>query len=395
MKKPLVLIASAAFVAGAYIWSFGVPASVSPFIGAETETPAASNTRPAGRRGGGATSVVLTPLTLMPYEDTLHAVGSAKALQSATVTSDVSGKITALNLTPNTQVSQGDSLVQLDDRVERLNLEKAEGELVQARDAVSRYERLRATGNATVSDVVISDARLAQQLAEVNVGLAQLALDDRTVLAPISGTLGLSDLNVGDTLGAGMAIVTIDNADALIVDFELPERSIALLAKGREVLLGTPSLTGRVFNGHITSFDSRIDPTTRSVSVEARVENADGDLWPGMTFSVRLIDQTAPMAALPSTAVTWSRDGARIWVAQDGTAVQQPITIVHRRNDLVWLDVDVPAGTMVVTEGAQKMRAGAKIMDVDDHAAEEQVPQAERVNAPARPSGTPSSEQPT
>ena len=390
MKKILTALVAIAIIAGAYFWSFGVPDALSITATSDTAAPQAPGGQggqggPRRGGGGGATTVVLTPLELHPYEDVFRAVGSSEAVSSAIVSADVSGRIVAVNLAANTEVTQGDILVELDARAATLTLQIAENELVQASDTVTRYERLQQTGNSTVSGVASAEAGLALRLAEANVELAQLELDDRTVRANISGTLGLSDVNVGDTISAGSAIVTIDNSSALTVEFELPERSIGLLSVGREVLLNTPSFVGRVFSGQIASFDSRIDSVTRSVTVKARVENPDALLWPGMTFSVRVLNESAPLAMLPSTALTWSRDGSSIWMDRDGAAAAVPVTILYRRDEQVWLDVDIPIGTMVVTEGAQKLREGAAITDANAAPRRPRTPAADgpQVRTPA------------
>ncbi|WP_417242886.1 efflux RND transporter periplasmic adaptor subunit [Celeribacter sp.] len=365
MKKLLYVTASLAILAGAYVWSFGVPGG--PLAGADGQVPFAQGAGGSGGPGGpggpgsGATSVVSTPLDRQPFEDTFRAIGNSEAINSATVTSDVSGRIVEVNLAPNARVAQGDVLVQLDARAATLSLETAQSELEQARATVTRYERLQQSGNSTVTDVTISEARLTQRLAEANVAQAELALEDLTIRAPISGKVGLSDVNVGDFLTANTPIATIDNASALLVEFELPERSVGILALGREVILETPSLTGRNFLGKIASFDSRIDDVTRSVTVKAQVENPDDVLWPGMTFTARINNVSDPLLVVPTTAITWSRDGASIWFEDDGKAQSISVTILHRRDEYVWLDVDLPVGTMIITEGAHKLRAGTEI----------------------------------
>jgi len=371
MRKVVTLFVSVLIVAGAYFITFGIPASV--WVSSETQTDGGTQTGTAtvgsprtgpsgGPRGNRATTVVLTQLEMQPYEDILRAVGSADALRSASVVSNVSGEVIETKLSANQNVSAGDVLVQLEARTETFNLEIAQAELEQARDKVLRYERLGATGNSAITDVALSEARVAQRLAEANLGLAQSALDDRTIRAPIAGKLGLSDVEVGDTLSVGSAIVTIDDAEALLVVFELPERSVGLLAKGQTVLTSTPTYTGQVFQGEIVSFDSRIDSVTRSVTVHARIDNSDGRLWPGMTFAVRIVQESDPLAVLPSTAITWSRSGSSIWVENDGTAKQVAAAILFRRDDQVWIEADIAPGAMVVTEGAQKLRAGASIV---------------------------------
>ena len=338
MKKLLSLIASLAIVAGAYVWSFGVPDGLPSGTSGDTPMTQAQPSAggpggPGGPRGGGATTVVLTSLDMQPFEDSFRAIGSSEAVQSATVTADVSGRIVAVNMTPNADVAQGDVLVQLDARAATLSLQIAQSEMEQATATVERYESLQTSGAVTA--VTFSESKLTQRLAEAAVAQAELALEDLTIRAPISGRIGLSDVNVGDYLTANTPIATIDNSSALLVEFELPERSISFLTAGHEVTLETPSLTGRFFEGEITSFDSRIDAVTRSVTVQARVENADETLWPGMTFTARLSDLSAPLPVVPTTAITWSRDGASIWFEDQGKAQSTPVTILHRRHESV------------------------------------------------------------
>jgi RND family efflux transporter MFP subunit len=302
-------------------------------------------------------------LEQVPYEDSLRAIGSATAMRSVDVVSEGAGKVTAVFLPANGRVEEGDVLLELDDRVEALNVVAAQAALDQATETVTRYERLRSGGSSTVTDVTLSDARLAQRLAEAELGLAQIALEDLTIRAPISGRLGLSDIDVGDVISANSVITTIDETDALLVEFELPERAIAMLDRESTILASTPALRGKVFEGEITSYDSRIDSVTRSITVRAQIDNADEQLWPGMTFSVRLLHESDPLPMVPSTAITWSRAGSSIWVNDTGKAKSVPVTILYRVDQQVWIQADLPEGAMIVSEGAQKLREGAAIVD--------------------------------
>lgn len=399
MRLLPTLVLSISILAGAYVASFGLPASVSAMVGSTAETtPAAKDgAAPAGAppapeggrppRGGGqgrgaaVTTVVTTALELLPYESVLNAIGTASALRSVNVVSDASGHVTEANLAANRKVAAGEVLLRFDARTQTLNLEIAQAELDQATETVQRYQRLRTSGSATVTDVTLSEAVVKQRLAEAAVGLAKIALDDRTIRAPIAGRLGQSDINVGDALSVNSAITSIDQSEALLIEFELPERSIGMLATAKDVLASTSTFAGRVFTGQIVSFDSRVDAVTRSVSVKAQIDNSEGKLWPGMTFAVRLSQQSAPMPALPSTAITWTRAGSSIWIDKDGTAEQVPVTILFRQDETVWIEADLDAGTMVVTEGAQKLRAGAKITTA-----------GEAGNRQGKPNGKPATE---
>ena len=364
LKNLSYAVISLVIIAGAYGIAFGVPHEVAQLWGgsATSTVDAPQDARPRQRGGQGrATTVVLTPLEAREYTLILRTVGSAVSLRQTEVTATDSGEVVETALAANTMVQKGDVLLRLDDRAERLALEIAEANRDQAKATVTRYEGLRSNGTSVVTDVALSDARVALRLAEANVGLAQVALDDRTILAPISGRLGLSDVSVGDRLSSGDAIVTVDDTTSLLATFEVPERSIGLLAEGKPVLVSTPTYAGRIFEGKITAFDSRLDSVTRSATVQAEIANPEELLLAGMTFAIRMTEETDPLPVVPATAITWDRTGAGIWVATEGSTRRIPVAIRYREGDQVWVETDAPLGAQIVAEGAAKLREGAQV----------------------------------
>lgn len=374
LKRFVVVLLSLAVLVGAYTFAFGVPAQVAQLWGgAPAEESAAAAPRggapgggPGGARGQGrTTTVVLAPLEERTYTLVLRTVGSAVSLRRSEVVATEAGEVVEAALQANKRVEKGDVLLRLDNRTERLALEIAEATRDQAQATVTRYQGLHQNGSAVVTDVALSEAEVALRLAEANVGLAEVALDNRTVLAPISGRLGLSDVHVGDRLSNGDAVVTIDDTTTLLATFEVSERSIGLLSEGKLVLISTPTYAGRVFEGRVTAFDSRLDSVTRSATVEAEIDNSEGLLLSGMTFAIRMTEETAPLPVVPATAITWDRAGAGIWVAENGRTTRVPVTIRYRDGDQVWIETDAPVGAQIVTEGAAKLREGAQVTTAD------------------------------
>ena len=363
MKKPIVWTLSLGVLVGAYGIAFGVPEQITQFWASPpTEDTAAPRGGDRGARGqSSATTVVLAPLEARSYTLVLRTIGSAVSLYSADVIAAEAGEVVEIALEANALVEKGDTLLRLDDRTEQLALESARAHRDQAQDTVTRYKGLQKNSNAVVTDVALAEAEVELRLAEADVGLAEIALENRTIVAPISGRLGLSDINVGDWLSAGEAIVSVDDSTTLLATFEVPERSIGLLAKGKPVLVTTPTYTGRLFEGTITAFDSRLDSVTRSATVQAEIDNSEGDLLAGMTLVIRLSNETDPLPMVPSTAITWDRSGAGMWVSEEGQARRVPVTILYRNGDRVWIEADVAVGAQIVTEGASKLREGAQV----------------------------------
>ncbi|MEP5761266.1 MAG: efflux RND transporter periplasmic adaptor subunit [Litoreibacter sp.] len=363
MRQQSILLTSGCILCAAYYFSFGVPETIKQAIGLEGLQPVEQQPDRGGRpeRGAQETTVVMQPLSARHYNLVLSTIGTATSLHSVDVVSNVAGEITDVLITANNVVEAGDVLLQLDSRAEQLALNAAAVEHQQAQDLFDRYKTLRDSGNSTITDIIFVETEVALNLAQINVDVAQNALDERTIAATIDGMLGLSELHVGDYLSVGDAVVTIDDSSAIVAEFEVPERSIALLEAGKSVQIGTPTYAGRVFDGTITAFDPTLDPTSRSATVRAQIDNPDGALIAGMTLSVRIIEQTEPLPVVPATAITWNRDGAKIWVVEGGVASPHPVAIRYRNGTRVWVETNVPLGAIIVTEGAAKLRAGTAV----------------------------------
>lgn len=361
-----------AVLGATYFYTFGIPTWVPINFGTSNEEVASApsagggNPRRGGRRrGGGLTVVTLGEVEQASFNDTLRAIGTGEAINSVDVISDVSGQIQAIDLTANAKVKAGDVLLTLDNRTETINLQIVEGSLQQAQAQIDRYEQLSAGDSAIVTAVTVADARTALLQAQLQVDLARNALEERTIRAPIDGVLGLSKLNAGANLADGASIVTIDDIHQLLVEFELPERALGLLSTEKEVLLSTPVFVGKVFKGEIFAYDNRIDSTTRTITVQARIDNNEGLLLPGMSFGVRLINESEPGAVVPTNAITWTRNGSQIWIIEDDVAKSVPVSIVMRQQDRVWIDAKLDAGTIIVIDGTQKLRDGIKVQDAN------------------------------
>ncbi|WP_263764008.1 efflux RND transporter periplasmic adaptor subunit [Lentibacter sp. XHP0401] len=363
MKNFIVVIVSLGVLAGAYVFAFGIPDQISQVLGAPApeETSAQNGGQAGPTRPRQATTVVLSTLEERTYNLVLRSVGSAVSLRRAEVVTTEAGEVVEAALRANALVNRGEVIVRLDDRTQRLSLEIAQAERDQAQATVTRFEGLQKNGSSVVTNVALAEAQVALRLAQANVGLAEVALDKRAIIAPFTGRLGLSDVNIGDQLTSGQTIVTLDDSTTLLAEFEVPERSIGLLAVGKPVFVATPTFAGRVFEGKVSAFDSRLDSVTRSATVQAEIDNSDGLLVSGMTFIVRMSEVTDPLPVVPSTAIIWDRSGAGIWVSEEGRVTRVPVTIRYRDGDQVWIEIDAPIGAQFVSEGASKLRDGAVV----------------------------------
>jgi RND family efflux transporter MFP subunit len=261
-------------------------------------------------------------------------------------------------------VEAGAALLRLEDDEERVADDKARVEL---RHAEATLERSRALADSkTISDAALLEAQTAAELAAIEVRSAEIALQRRTVRAPFAGITGLTDISVGDLVTPTTAITRLDDLSTVRVGFEVPERWAGRIEPGHPITATAPGLVGSEFSGSITGIDNRIDETTRTLRLEAELANEGRVLKAGMAITVTLGFETNRELAVPSLAVQWDRAGSFVWKVVEGAARRADVAIVRRESGIVVVRGEVEAGEEVVVEGVQRLREGAKVVEVDD-----------------------------
>ena len=188
-------------------------------------------------------------------------------------------------------------------------------------------------------------------------------LSDRVITAPFDGILGLRRVSPGSLVTPGTAIATLDDISVIKLDFSVPERYLAVLSKGQDIAARSETYPDREFAGKVASVDSRVDPVTRSVAVRAEVPNLERLLRPGMLLSVRLYQSPRETIVVPEIAVIQVGTEAFVYrVAQDQTAERVKVGLGARRQGEVEVTEGLKSGDTIVSEGAVKLREGARVI---------------------------------
>lgn len=312
----------------------------------------------------GAVNVVAGTVEVDKSGETVTALGTAKAVRSVTLFSQVTGVVADVPFTPGTAVQAGDVLVHLQDDEQTVAVEKAKIALDQARRTLERQQAL--AKSKTISSATLLDAETAARLAEVELKSAEIDLSRRTITAPFSGMTGLTDMSAGDFVTTSTALTTLDDLSTMRVEFEVPERFADRVKEGEAITAAAQGMPGSKFSGHITGIDSRIDDTTRTLRLQAELANEDYALKAGMAIIVSLDFPSEQELAVPSLSVQWDRRGSFVWKIVEGAARRAEIAILRRQAGLVVVKGDVAAGDKVVVEGVQRLRDGAKVAEVDE-----------------------------
>lgn len=319
----------------------------------------AAGSKETKSRRGGATLVMVENLTLATDRTLVRAVGTGTALNSAALHPSASGEVVSVGFKAEQRVKKGDVLLRLDDDHQRLAVRLAEVALRKARRDAARVEKLATSGHA--SRISLDTARTDLEAAIVRHAQAKAELEDRAVVAPFSGVIGLTDISVGDRVGAETMIATLDERSRLLVDFNLPEDFAARLRVGGNVTVRPSTDPDRKISGTITAMGSRIDEASRTLRIRAEIPNPDGLIRPGTSFAVEIAFIGRAFPNVREVAVLWSRDGAYLWRAKNGKAEKVFVKLVSRDKGRILVDGALSPGDLVVVEGVQGLRIGQRL----------------------------------
>lgn len=306
-----------------------------------------------------AVTVVADNPVMLAEQLQVEAVGSARASTSADLYPETAGRVVAVRFSAGDFVRQGQPLLVLDSRQQRLAVDFAQVQVQEASQLLARYRRIEDTG--AISDSQIEAGETALASARVELEQAQEALADRTVRAPFSGHIGLSEIDIGDRVGPDTLIAQIDQRGTLYVDFPAPEAAFSRLTPGTAVEVTPFSDPERTVQARVLTVDSSIATDQRTFIVRTAIDNSDDSLRPGMSFRVRFAGSGVVRPAVPEEAIVWGGEGSYLWQVVNNEARRVPLTIASRRDGMALVDAAVGESDLVIVEGVQKVREGQAV----------------------------------
>ncbi|MGB3386553.1 MAG: efflux RND transporter periplasmic adaptor subunit [Pseudaminobacter sp.] len=330
---------------------------------ANAATPRAVAPEGSEDEGRGATpqiAVVTAPVRSATINDRLSAIGTGRANASVAVNPYEAGRLTELTVQSGAKVTAGTVIARLDSEAEQIALDRAKVALADAQAKADRVTALRRSNAAT--NVQVADAEVVLENARLALRDAELKLQRRSILAPISGIVGILPIEAGNYVTTQTTIATIDDRSSIIIDFWVPERFAGAITVGQKLTATLIAQPGQIFDGAVSAIDNRLDEQSRTLLVQARIENVGDRLRAGMSFQVAMGFPGDVYASVDPLAIQWGTDGAFIWAIHEGKARRTPVRIVQRNSETVLVDAPVNVGDLVVTEGVHAVRDGAELL---------------------------------
>ena len=354
-----------------------------------------------------------------------EATGSLAGDQQTDVAPQTQGKVVAIGVDIGSAVRRGQMLVRLDDAELKLRVDQAAAQVQQAQAAVrqaeekiglrsgqafdpnrvaevsaarvaldlaeknlKRAEKLIESGDVSRSfydeqrarrdqlkeqyDVALAQARqnyAGVDVARTNVAnaQAQLALARKNlsyavIPAPIDGYVAERTADLGEYVSPQQKVVTIVRTNPLRIRIDIPEQAIPEVRVGQSVSITTSAWPDRNFSGRVARIAPNVSATSRTLTVEAEIENSSGVLKPGQFATVRILQERAdPAVLVPARAVLTEAGVSRLYVIKDGHAEQRLVQTGQTEGDLIEVRTGIAADEQVATSNLEQLSDGIAV----------------------------------
>jgi len=351
-----------------------------------------------------------------------EANGSLAPNEQADVAAETSGKVAAVGVDLGSSVRRGQMIVKLDDTDFRIKIEQAQAQLDQAKATLrqneakiglrpgqkfnpenvpevaaarsaleladknlKRYEKLVETGDisraaydqqksqrdqlaeqrqamvhlAQQNYATVANSQAAVDTAATQVALAKRNLGYTVVVSPMPGYVSDRPADIGEYVSPQQKVATVVNLNPLRVRIDIPEQAIPQIHTGESVSVSVSGYPDRNFAGRVARVSPNVTATSRTLSVEADVENPKAELKPGQFATVRiLLPQTEAAVLVPQRALRTISGSTYVFVIKNGHAEQRLVQSGQTEGDLVEIKSGVAADEVVATSNVDQLSDG-------------------------------------
>lgn len=334
------------------------------------------------RQGGAAaqpyppTAVAAMRVTPTDIPNSLHAVGSLRAVREVVLAPEVAGRVVSIGFDAGETVAAEQQLLQLYDAPEQADRAAALARVKLADAQLKRAARLVDSGAESREILDQRTAERDQALAAVKQLDARIA--QKQIRAPFAGQLGIRQVDLGQYLNPGETIATLTDTSQLYVDFTVPQQELRWVQQGGKVQVVSDAWPDNSYTAMVTTVEPRISADTRNIQIRAQLDNPGEHLRPGMFVNTSLsLPEQKGQLVVPSTAIQTTAFGSNVLLVRGaepekaGQAEYVQVQISRRLKDQVVISSGLKAGDIVVTEGQLKVPPGAPVTVTKLRAAEE------------------------
>ena len=328
----------------------------------------------SGQSNGPPPIAVATKLVqTVEWIDEVQATGTVVPIQGTLLSTELPGTVQSINFESGQDVAIGDILLRLDCRQERAELASANANSQLAQINYARAQKLIASKTISQAEFDISEAEMKKAIAQVE--QIKSRIEQKTIRAPFTGSLGIRQVQEGQYLKAGEQVVSLQADELVYVNFYLSQSAYAYLREGLAVSVSADVLGDSVIKGKISAVANEVDVSSRMIEIQATLPNPERRLASGMYVNVLLsLTKKREALVIPQTAIVYTSYGNSVYLSkldEDGStyrAKQAAVALGKRKGDYVEVLSGVTEGSAVVTDGVFKIYPGAVLLLEDTRA---------------------------
>lgn len=308
-------------------------------------------------------TVETAPVTEKILAEKFDTLGSLASTDNIDISSELAGQIAAIYFIPGAHVKKGTPLIQLDDTVLKSELASATANLTLSETSHNRTKELAKRGLASEQalDKTLTDLQEKQNTVKVK----QAQLEKLSLRAPFSGTLGSRQVSVGQYVKVGQPLVRLVANQKLRVEYNLPERYLSRLHLGQKVIVRSDAFPNRTYFGVVNYVDPAIDKETRTIAVEALINNTERLLSAGLFVRVsHHFGGKKKRLLVPEESLIPTINGQKIFVLRDKRAVSIRVKTGAHHASMTEIRSGLSADDIIIVRGQHKLKEGSYVIDL-------------------------------
>ena len=289
----------------------------------------------------------------------LESSGTLLAWNEVQLMAEAAGKIVQINITEGAKVSQGQVLVVLFDEDLKAQAKKQDLQVSIAKKNVERLKELIKINAASQQELDNAENQVNNIVSDLS--LIQANLKKTKILAPFSGTIGLTNASAGTYVNPGNPVASLQQMDILKLEFSIPEKYNRLLGVGNLVTFTTESQAD-TFKALVYAFEPKIDPATRTLKMRAKFDNRNAKLLPG-TYAKALLrlKEIKNAVLIPTQSIIPGTRDKKVIISKNGVGLFVSVETGIRNKDKVQIISGISAGDTVLTSGLMFVKPGGEI----------------------------------
>lgn len=315
-----------------------------------------NTTAAAAKLPTAVTGYIVKPETL---DNEVYASGTISANEDAELHSEISGKLTYLNIPEGARIGKGTLLAKINDADLQSQLQKLHLQLQLAEEKEARQKNLLDINGTSREEYDNAQNLVATIKSDISNMQAQIAKTE--VRAPFDGVIGLRKVSIGAYITPTTLITTMQQIDPIKVDFAVPEKYMDRIKKGDKVIFTIQGLDG-TFAATIYAIDPKIDLATRTVQLRAQAPNHSGKIFPGAFARIQLVlNQNKSALMVPTESIIPILKGQKVYLYKNGKAQEQVVETGLRTPAKIEITKGLQAGDTVVVTGVMNVRPEASL----------------------------------